>query len=417
MLSRGSIILILQCLIITCKTGSSKTILALGGNGQLGAACMERLIEKGDNLMVVNRGNWYWDTDKTIRPFVKLIKCDRRKSLGECPGMDFMLHGEQRDLVFDAVVDFSSFRGENVADILEILRGRIKRYIFISSDSVYEVCMKNHTNPTVESDSVRPVPEQDMLSYSQRDLYGNRKKEGEEVLERQAEGGVPYVVLRLPDVIGARDNTNRWWIYQLWVKLSEYLDRPVSVPDDLKDHHLSFVYAYDVADLIVILLDADLDLYHQAYNLAFDENPYLRDVLVNIAIQLDHPNVQIHINNNPTVSYLWPSETSQKQYDIPELSFTTSAWPPSIFMYPSVSLGRIDTTKAKKMLNWKPTPFSEALAKTVQFFEKAMVNDAFEEERREIKRILFTHFSRNADQVEKGIDAMYRRERSKREEL
>lgn len=56
--------------------------------------------------------------------------------------------------------------------------------------------------------------------------YGHRKLQIEEELARQREeGGVPYVSLRLPDVIGPRDNTYRWWIYQTWIRLADHLDR------------------------------------------------------------------------------------------------------------------------------------------------------------------------------------------------
>ena len=36
---------------------------------------------------------------------------------------------------------------------------------------------------------------------------------------------MPYVTLRLPDVIGPKDNTYRWWIYQTWMRLADHLDK------------------------------------------------------------------------------------------------------------------------------------------------------------------------------------------------
>lgn len=38
---------------------------------------------------------------------------------------------------------------------------------------------------------------------------------------------------------------------------------------------------------------------------------------------------------------------------------------------PSVTIGPLDIRKAKQLLNWKPTPFQQALQITCNWFEKA----------------------------------------------
>ncbi|XP_069120345.1 uncharacterized protein [Argopecten irradians] len=408
--------LLCMTLLLCFQSGSAKTIFVLGGNGLLGAASMERLIEKGDSLMVVNRGNWYWDTSDLILPFVTSIRCNRHRSLSECPDMNFLLSGDGKDVMFDAVIDFSSFEGKHVADVLEVLHDRIDRYIFISSDSTYEVCMKNHSKPTVESDAVRPIPEAERIIYSQKDVYGHRKLEGEEVLEAQKDGGVPFVALRLPDVIGPRDNTYRWWMYQLWIKLSDYLDRPLSVPEELNSRPLSFVYSYDVADILIYLLDAELDVYNQAYNLAMEENPTLTELLKEMATFLDRPDIQIVMNKN-SMTYLWPSEPSQQQYDVSELSASDEGWSSALYLFPSVSLGAIETSKAKRVLGWTPTSLTEAVRKSIMFFEEAMLSSDFEGERKEIKRSLLLHFSKDHVRSLRGIDIMYPKHQNIHQEL
>jgi hypothetical protein len=40
---------------------------------------------------------------------------------------------------YDAVIDFSAYNSNVVKDALEVLQDRIKLYLYISSDSVYEV--------------------------------------------------------------------------------------------------------------------------------------------------------------------------------------------------------------------------------------------------------------------------------------
>ena len=44
--------------------------------------------------------------------------------------------GNQR---FDAVIDFSAYDSDVVKDALQVLQDQIRLYIYISSDSVYEV--------------------------------------------------------------------------------------------------------------------------------------------------------------------------------------------------------------------------------------------------------------------------------------
>lgn len=61
---------------------------------------------------------------------------------------------------------------------------------------------------------------------------------------------VPWLAIRLPDVIGPRDGTYRLWRYQMWVQCVDVLG-PVVVSPDLAtggSRALSFAYAPDVAD-------------------------------------------------------------------------------------------------------------------------------------------------------------------------
>ena len=41
----------------------------------------------------------------------------------------------------------------------------------------------------------------------------------EEILIENAK--FPFFILRLPDVVGARDSLNRFWLYQMWLQYIE----------------------------------------------------------------------------------------------------------------------------------------------------------------------------------------------------
>jgi nucleoside-diphosphate-sugar epimerase len=73
--------------------------------------------------------------------------------------------------------------------------------------------------------------------------------------------GIPYVIFRLPDVLGPRDTTYRFWVYQLWIRMAAVLTRhPVTIPKFLIGYNNSFVYVDDVAGAIVDVIGSKRDV-------------------------------------------------------------------------------------------------------------------------------------------------------------
>ena len=166
---------------------------------------------------------------------------------------------------FDAVVDFSAYSARAIREATTLLRHKAHIYVHISTDSVYDVCDPDRraAGPVREEDSVRPDDKglRDLLSTHHD--YGHRKLEAEEELVTQRYNhsderlGIPYVILRLPDVLGPRDTTYRFWLYQLWVRLAAVLpERPVTIPKFLVDQENSFVFVDDVAKVVVDAVEA-----------------------------------------------------------------------------------------------------------------------------------------------------------------
>ena len=184
----------------------------------------------------------------------------------------------------------------------------------------------------------------------QKDSYGHRKLAIEELLEKKSqESGFKYVSLRLPDMMGPRDNTYRWWKYHMWTKLNQVL-QPVDIPVHLQGKPLSFVFTPDVARMIVQLIPiTDDNLLNQAYNLAFDEAPTLKDVVLHMG----------------------------KFFGYDDIDFDETEEADILFGLPSVTRGPIDTSKAKRLLNWQPTDLQIALRKTCRFYEQAEYNKKF----------------------------------------
>lgn len=164
------------------------------------------------------------------------------------------------------------------------------------------------------------------------------------------------MILRLPDVIGLRDNTNRFWNYLLWLRFHDIIDRPLELPPSLRDKPLSFVFAEDVANLLIVLPEyRDNSLFDFTYNLAFRETVTLEELLRIMAKHLGIAEVEFDRSNEGGLRY-----------------------------YPSVKRGPVDISMALNYLRWNPHKLDTGIKKTVQFYEYAMRSSDFKAQRKAI---------------------------------
>src|SRR3569832_2270567 len=98
-------------------------VLFIGGTGTISSACVELAVARGIDLTLLNRGN----ATRPIPAGVPVLQGDIRDKAATA-----RLLGDQ---TFDVVVDFVAFTPEHVETDLELFRGRIKQYVFISSAS------------------------------------------------------------------------------------------------------------------------------------------------------------------------------------------------------------------------------------------------------------------------------------------
>lgn len=334
-----------------------KKCLIFGGNGFIGFEMLLTLMKDPDSsslleLALVHRGkSWDWEKKRILRDAVGcLSRCftvNRNNPLSHFTEFTDFVKSVDR---FDCVIDFSGYRKFAVEQAVDLLWGKVGLYIYISTDSVYEVCdLARRSQPIQEDAAVLPSCPQRRRLLGKKDPYGRKKLQCEEVLKKaQQNKGLTFVILRLADIVGYRDCTNRWLEYQLWVQLSDALHIPVFIPHNLEAQPISLVFSEDIANLLkhIILNDAIRQLaMGEIFNLAFTDCPTLlvRDVInaMSSALHLKGVSVASTSKNAPV-------------------------------MYPSVECGAIDTSKAASLLGWSPTPSTVAFTTIAEQYDASI---------------------------------------------
>jgi len=353
---------------VSCDETRQKHALVFGGNGFIAAEVVLRLMAEGYIVSTTNRGNWYWDNPVRVKPRIhRHYPCDRDDGILNC--WDLRNYVREVDF-FDVVIDFTAFRAKTVTDAATALAGKAGLYVLISSDSVYmvsrrdelrnadpdsEVKGEDEDRPWKEEDAVRPYSATLQERLQENDPYGHDKFGCEEALVKQREeGGIPYVILRLPDVLGPRDTTNRWWPYQLWLQFYDRIKVPIRFSEKLWNIKTSFIFVDDVADAISLILSKNTtDIVDGAYNLAFEEATSVPDLLKLAASSMNIDGVKFEM--------LDPRMDDNLHAPIPGV----------YYLFPSVDFGSIDITRAKTLLGWKPTPLKAAMKAITTFYKKA----------------------------------------------
>lgn len=223
----------------------------------------------------------------------------------------------------------------------------------MSTDSVYEVSnMKMHDGYLREGDAVRPHDENIREALNKRDSYGHKKLECEEVVSRYSSAlNYEYVFLRLPDVLGPRDNTLRAYKYFMYTKLHNIIG-PLHIPKHTQNVQLSFVYSIDVGRMIASLAHPTfhhVSVFNQSYNLAFKETITLKELLTMMGDRLNHGETKFD-----------ESDEAHENHG-----------------FPSVTRGPVDISKAISDLRWNPTDIKTAVEEICSFYEKMQYTSEF----------------------------------------
>lgn len=183
--------------------------LVLGGTRFIGRATVARLLAAGHDVTLLHRGR----TNDDLFPGARHVRADRATVARALPA------GE----AWDAVLDTSGYFPGDVERAVEALRGRVPRYVYVSSISAYRAW---EAPMTEEAPLAACSPEQAVDESS--DSYGARKAEGERRLERLAsEAGISCAMARLGLVFGPHDYTDR---ANRWIRAARAGEVPVRDP-------------------------------------------------------------------------------------------------------------------------------------------------------------------------------------------
>lgn len=204
-------------------------VLVMGGSYFIGKKIVEILQNNGYEVFTLNRGT------KPAPKGIKNLICDRNDS----EKMQEIL----KNYKFDVVIEVSGLNKSH-SEILcnSINIGNLKSFVFISSSAVYDI---DHLNiPYKETDSIK---ENSIWTF-----YGQNKIEAElYYTEFFKNTSTKLIILRPPYVYGDYNYAQR----ESFIFEQMFNDRPIIVPKS--NQKLQFIYANDLAKIIIKLLHSD----------------------------------------------------------------------------------------------------------------------------------------------------------------
>gem|GEM_PF-277174 len=196
-----------------CSTTPSLNLLILGGTGFLGQHLVQAALDRGHHLTLFNRGR----TGPDLFPNIETLIGDRKGDLSALKGR-----------TWDAVIDTSAWKPDEVEASATLLAPNVKHYTFISSASVYE------DSSVPGMDESAPVYEGGFMHYGL----------GKALSEKAAESAMPgrSLVIRPGLLVGPGDTSDR---FTYWVERMD-AGGNVLVPD-CPDRKVQFIDARDLA--------------------------------------------------------------------------------------------------------------------------------------------------------------------------
>jgi 2'-hydroxyisoflavone reductase len=206
-------------------------LLVLGGTQFLGRHVVEAALERGHAVTLFNRGQ----TRPELFPGVERLVGDRDGDLAAL---------EQG--AWDAVVDTSGYVPRVVRQSAELLEPRVRRYLFVSSISVYA----DVSEPGVDEDAPVAQLEEDTEEH-RGPAYGALKALGEDVVREVY--GERATIVRPGLIVGPWDPTGRFTYWPVRIAAGGDVLAP-----EPRDAAVQVIDGRDLAEFLVRLLEEDV---------------------------------------------------------------------------------------------------------------------------------------------------------------
>lgn len=211
-----------------------KKVLVMGGSYFIGKKIVDVLLDNNYSVYTLNRGTRENNDKRVIN-----LNCDRNDK----NQMNTILSKYS----FDIVIDVSALNKSQVEILYNSLnKENLKQLVFISSSAIYDV--ENFSIPYSEK---TPLKENKYWTS-----YGTNKIEAETFLiEKFQNSQANLIILRPPYIYGENNYAQRESL------IFEHIcnDKPIIIPND-GSTYLQFIYTTDLANIILNLLNANLDI-------------------------------------------------------------------------------------------------------------------------------------------------------------
>mgnify|MGYP001582266727 CR=1 FL=1 len=218
--------------------------LILGGARFHGYLLAKYFSEKGDEVYVLNRGNF-----RNNYPLkIKQIIADRNNSQ--------QLKNALEGFKFDYVIDNNAYTPMQIEIFLNIMKDRIRHYVFTSTASVYLNFFSDKSLKENESDGIKK-------GFISPDIenYGTNKYLSEMKIK---EYDINYTILRLPNIFGEGDFAGKLTYF------NERFKDKRKVLVEQESNFFSLVYAGDLPEIYDLVLK-DEKCFNKVINIADPE--------------------------------------------------------------------------------------------------------------------------------------------------
>ena len=180
------------------KAAKPFDILFLGGTGFIGPYQVEHALARGHRVTLFNRGR---SAATLFQGKAELLVGNRDSRV------DQGLSALKGDRTWELVIDNSGYLPRHVRESVDLLKGRTRRYIYVSSVAVYG---PGNTAPS-ESSTLQPLPDPTNEEFSWQ-RYGPLKAECDRIV--QAALGAKATIVRPCFIVGPKDETDRftYWV-------------------------------------------------------------------------------------------------------------------------------------------------------------------------------------------------------------